>query len=50
MAAADAKCAGMELLARFDLGDRAKAKISEMSKGMAQKVQLATAMVNRPSC
>ena len=48
MSKADAKAHGMELLARFDLADRAKAKISEMSKGMAQKVQLATALVNRP--
>ncbi|WP_375290578.1 ABC transporter ATP-binding protein [Qipengyuania sp.] len=48
MQAHDAKAHGMELLARFDLADRAKAKISEMSKGMAQKVQLATALVNRP--
>lgn len=48
MRAADARQHGMELLARFDLADRAKAKISEMSKGMAQKVQLATALVNRP--
>ncbi len=44
----DARTHGMELLTRFDLADRAKAKISEMSKGMAQKVQLATALVNRP--
>jgi ABC-2 type transport system ATP-binding protein len=49
MTPADARAHGMELLARFDLADRAKAKISEMSKGMAQKVQLATALVNRPS-
>ncbi|QDM41044.1 ATP-binding cassette domain-containing protein [Altererythrobacter sp. TH136] len=48
MPAAEAKAHGLELLQRFDLGDRAKAKISEMSKGMAQKVQLATAIVNRP--
>ena len=48
MAKADARAHGMELLTRFDLGTRAKAKISEMSKGMAQKVQLATALVNRP--
>lgn len=44
----DARAHGLELLTRFDLADRAKAKISEMSKGMAQKVQLATALVNRP--
>lgn len=48
MHAAEARAHGMELLTRFDLADRAKAKISEMSKGMAQKVQLATALVNRP--
>lgn len=48
MAKGDARTHGMELLTRFDLADRAKAKISEMSKGMAQKVQLATALVNRP--
>lgn len=48
MRAADARAHGMELLTRFDLAARAKAKISEMSKGMAQKVQLATALVNRP--
>lgn len=48
MRAAEARAHGMELLKRFDLGDRAKAKISELSKGMAQKVQLATALVNRP--
>ena len=48
MTAGDARAHGMELLARFDLADRAKSKISEMSKGMAQKVQLATALVNRP--
>jgi ABC-2 type transport system ATP-binding protein len=48
MEPADARAHGMELLKRFDLEGRAKAKISEMSKGMAQKVQLATALVNRP--
>ena len=48
MEASKARAEGMELLGRFDLADRAKAKISEMSKGMAQKVQLATALVNRP--
>ncbi|MBI1403874.1 MAG: ATP-binding cassette domain-containing protein [Porphyrobacter sp.] len=39
---------GMELLERFDLAERAKSKIGDMSKGMAQKVQLATALVNEP--
>jgi len=48
MDAAEGRSHGLELLARFDLADRATAKISDMSKGMAQKVQLATALVNRP--
>ena len=39
---------GMELLERFDLADRAKSDIGDMSKGMAQKVQLATSLVNQP--
>ena len=44
----EARKHGMELLERFDLASRAKSKIGEMSKGMAQKVQLATALVNHP--
>lgn len=47
----DAKLArerGMDLLERFDLGTRAKSKIGDMSKGMAQKVQLACSLVNEP--
>jgi len=43
-----AKTRGLELLERFDLADRAKSDIGDMSKGMAQKVQLATALVNEP--
>ncbi|NCP14638.1 MAG: ATP-binding cassette domain-containing protein [Sphingomonadales bacterium] len=43
-----ARSRGMDLLARFDLAERAKSKIGDMSKGMAQKVQLATALVNEP--
>jgi len=43
-----ARTRGMDLLARFDLADRAKSDIGDMSKGMAQKVQLATALVNEP--
>lgn len=39
---------GIELLERFDLAPRAKSRIGDMSKGMAQKVQLATALVNEP--
>jgi ABC-2 type transport system ATP-binding protein len=48
MEAALAKSRGLDLLQRFDLGDRAKSRIGDMSKGMAQKVQLATALVNDP--
>ena len=43
-----ARRAGIELLERFGLGDRAKSNISDMSKGMAQKVQLAASLVNSP--
>lgn len=43
-----AKRRGLELLERFDLADRAKSDIGDMSKGMAQKVQLATSLVNEP--
>jgi ABC-2 type transport system ATP-binding protein len=43
-----ARSRGLELLERFDLADRAKSHIGDMSKGMAQKVQLATALVNEP--
>lgn len=48
MSASDARSRGMELLERFDLGERAKSDIGDMSKGMAQKVQLATSLVNDP--
>ncbi len=48
MGAADARTRGMELLTRFDLAERAKSDIGDMSKGMAQKVQLATSLVNQP--
>ena len=48
MAPGDARTRGMELLERFDLADRAKSQIGDMSKGMAQKVQLACALINRP--
>lgn len=43
-----ARSRGLELLERFDLAARAKSQIGDMSKGMAQKVQLATALVNEP--
>ena len=48
MQPAAAKKAALELLERLDLADRAKAPISKLSKGLAQKVQVATALVNNP--
>ena len=48
MDSATARSRGLALLERFDLADRAKSKIADMSKGMAQKVQLACALVNEP--
>src|SRR3954452_19403491 len=48
MTAHDARTEGLALLERFGLGDNAKFTIDKLSKGMAQKVQLATAIVNRP--
>jgi ABC-2 type transport system ATP-binding protein len=38
-----------DLLGRLGLGDRATDKISELSGGMAQRVQLAAAMVHQPA-
>jgi ABC-2 type transport system ATP-binding protein len=48
MAAAAAKSEGLALLERFGLAANAKSSVDKLSKGMAQKVQLATAVVNRP--
>src|SRR3954452_13811288 len=48
MAARDARAEALALLDRFGLGDNARSTIDKLSKGMAQKVQLATAVVNRP--
>ena len=38
----------MTLLDRFGLSAQAKSRIDQLSKGMSQKVQLATALVNKP--
>lgn len=43
-----ARKAASELLERLDLQDRADAPVGKLSKGLAQKVQLATALVNSP--
>ncbi|MFL6774951.1 MAG: ABC transporter ATP-binding protein [Sphingomicrobium sp.] len=48
MTSADARREGSALLDRFGLSANAKSTIDKLSKGMAQKVQLATAVVNRP--
>lgn len=44
----DAVDRGKALLARFGLEDRMESKIETLSKGMAQKVQLACALVHDP--
>ena len=44
----DARREGRALLDRFGLGSSANTKVDKLSKGMAQKVQLATAIVNAP--
>jgi ABC-2 type transport system ATP-binding protein len=44
----DAKGKGKALLERFGLGDWLKKPVQKLSKGMAQKVQLAAALVNEP--
>jgi len=44
----DARSQGKILLDRFGLGSSAGTKVEKLSKGMAQKVQLATAVVNAP--
>ncbi|HWU92833.1 MAG TPA: ATP-binding cassette domain-containing protein [Sphingomicrobium sp.] len=48
MTTGDAKREGAALLDRFGLAASAKTTVDKLSKGMAQKVQLATALVNSP--
>ncbi len=48
MTTADARREGKALLERFGLGADARTKVEKLSKGMAQKVQLAAAIVNAP--
>jgi len=48
MRAADARREAVAILNRFELGGSGKTRVDKLSKGMAQKVQLATAIVNRP--
>lgn len=44
----DARREGLGLLERFGLAEQAKTRVDQLSKGMSQKVQLATALVNKP--
>jgi ABC-2 type transport system ATP-binding protein len=48
MSAGAARESGLKLLDRFGLADRARDRIDKLSKGLAQKAQLATALVNAP--
>jgi ABC-2 type transport system ATP-binding protein len=48
MSAPDAKAAAWRLIERFGLEDWAKKPVAKLSKGMSQKVQVATAVVNAP--
>jgi ABC-2 type transport system ATP-binding protein len=48
MTAGAARREGLALLDRFGLAANAKSTMDKLSKGMAQKVQLATAVVNSP--
>ncbi|HEY3812527.1 MAG TPA: ATP-binding cassette domain-containing protein [Caulobacteraceae bacterium] len=48
MSAGAARKAAMALIERLGLEDRAKTPLVKLSKGLAQKVQLATALVNEP--
>jgi ABC-2 type transport system ATP-binding protein len=48
MTAPDARNEGLALLERFGIAANARTTVDKLSKGMAQKVQLAAAVVNRP--
>ena len=48
MTAADARARGLALLDRFGLARNDRTTVDKLSKGMAQKIQLATAIVNEP--
>jgi ABC-2 type transport system ATP-binding protein len=48
MSAGDADAASRDLLDRFGLSASAERKVEQLSKGMAQKVQLAAALVTSP--
>lgn len=48
MTHAAAKRRALDLLARLDLADHARSKVSELSKGMQQKVQFAVTVIHEP--
>jgi ABC-2 type transport system ATP-binding protein len=49
LAPRDARAAGAAWLERLGLADRTKSKLSELSKGMQQKVQFAAAVLHAPA-
>jgi ABC-2 type transport system ATP-binding protein len=48
MGAGPARKAALQLIERLGIADRAATQVGKLSKGLAQKVQLATALVNAP--
>lgn len=48
MSGREAQNRAMDLLKRLDLAEHAKKKVSELSKGMQQKVQFAVTIIHRP--
>ena len=48
MSTAQAKAKAYELLERFDLADWAHKKIEDLSKGMSQKIQIASCIIHDP--
>ena len=48
MSRTDATASATELLQRFDLADRAKAKLDSLSLGNQQRVQIAAALIHHP--
>jgi ABC-2 type transport system ATP-binding protein len=48
LSAADARQRSLDLLKRLDLDESARKKVSELSKGMQQKVQFAVTVLHRP--
>ncbi|MCA9902846.1 MAG: ATP-binding cassette domain-containing protein [Anaerolineae bacterium] len=49
MHSADARKRSMDLLEHLELGEHARKKVSELSKGMQQKVQFATTVLHNPT-